>query len=214
MVIDVVGPPEGVRGGGTIIPENPGGPCWRWRSLVEACSVYKKGGTYSEENAVPAIFRDRRGDGSAGDSCRVLVDVIESCAETAGKLSLGAGESDVVSTGRPSVSLKSMEIEFSAVVPRGRRTPVDVSRRNRWFEDGEYAEVDSRGAVALEPGRNWTPLLAAVVMCHPRDWRDPKKNSATAGMLRCDASGGDEERSVGEELGVPAFSRQHLKPTT
>ena len=42
-----------------------GGP---WRSLLEALAVCEKGGKYSEEDAVPAVLRDRWVGGGTGGS--------------------------------------------------------------------------------------------------------------------------------------------------
>ena len=86
-----------------------GGCPWRyggrdgkpWRSLLDAFSVCEEGGTYPEDDAVPAVVRDRGVGGGAGCSWRGLIDVVESSPEeSAGKLSLGPRESGMVSTGR------------------------------------------------------------------------------------------------------------------
>ena len=54
---------------------------------------------------MPAVVRDRCVGGGAGGSRHVLVDIVKSSAEeSADKLSLGARESGMVSTGRSAVS--------------------------------------------------------------------------------------------------------------
>lgn len=91
--------------------EAPGGCPWRfeeardgrpWVFLLKARDRGTVGGTYSKEDAVPAVVRDPvLGDGEGG-SWHVLGDImIESSAEiSAGKPSLGTRESGVVSTVR------------------------------------------------------------------------------------------------------------------
>ena len=98
-----------------------------WRSLLEAFTVCEEGGAYSEENVGSAVVRDRGVGGGAGGSWHVLVDVDESPAEeSAGKLSLGPKERDMVSTGRSAANPELLEIGFCAVILQGRRTPVGV----------------------------------------------------------------------------------------
>ena len=144
------------------VVEVPGGCPWRyggcdgnsWTSLPDAFSVCEEGGTYSEEDAVPAVVRDRVVGGGARGFWRGLIDVVESSAEdSACKLPLGPRESGLVSTGRSAVSPELLEVGLSAVIPRGQRTPVDVRRRDRWVGDGNDAGVDGPGVVAVEPGR-------------------------------------------------------------
>ena len=153
-------PPEPVD-----VVEVRGGCPWRyggrdgkpWRSLLEAFSVCDEGGTHSEEDAVPAVVRDRGVGGGAGGSWRGFIDVVESSAEdSAGKLSLGPRQSGMVSTGWSAMSSELLEVGFCAVIPRGRRTSVDVRRRDRWVEDGNDVGVDSPGVLAVEPGRGST----------------------------------------------------------
>ena len=90
------------------VVEAPGGCSWRyggrdgkpWRPFLDIFSVFEEGGTCSEEDAVPAVVRDRGVGGGAGGSWRGLIDMVESSAEeSAGKLSLGPRESGMVSTG-------------------------------------------------------------------------------------------------------------------
>ena len=82
--------------------------------------------------------------------------------ESAGKLSLGSRESDMVSTGRSAVSPELLEVELCAVIPRCRRAPVDVRRGDRWVEGGNDVWVDGPGVVAVDLGRELILLLAAV----------------------------------------------------
>ena len=86
-----------------------------------------------ERKVVPAVLRDRRVGGGAGGPWRVLDDVVESSAEeSAGILSLGVRTSGMVNTGRSAVNPEMLEIGFCAGIPRGRQTPVNVRRRDRW----------------------------------------------------------------------------------
>ena len=125
-----------------------------WRSLQDAFSVCQEGGTYWEEDAVPAVVRDQGVGGDAGGSWCGHIDVIESSTEeSAGKLSLGPMGSGMVSSERSVVSSELLEVGFCAVIPRGRRTSVDVRRRNRWGGDKNDAGVDGPGVMAVEPGR-------------------------------------------------------------
>ena len=204
------------------VVEVPGGCPWRyggrdgkpWRSRLGAFSVYEEGGTCSAEDAVPAVVRDRAVSGGAGGSWRGLIDVVESSAEeSAGKLSLGPRESGMVRTGPSAVSPELLEVGFGAVIPRGRRTPVDVRRRDRWVEDRNDAGVDGPGVVAVEPGREWILLLAAVGVSPTRLARSAEIPAMT-GMAQCRVSTGDAEGSIVEGLGVPAPSYPHLKPTS
>ena len=138
--------------------------------------------------------------------------MVESSAEeSVGKLSLGPRESGMVSTGRSAVCPEWLEVGFCAVIPRGRRTPVYVRRRDCWVEDGNDAEVDGPGVVAVEPGREWILLLAAVGVSATRLARSAEI-SGMAGMAQCRASRGDAEESVVKGLSVPAPSCPHLKP--
>ena len=202
------------------VVEVHGGCPWRyggrdgklWRSLLDAFSVCEEGGTYSEGNAVPAVVRDRGVGGGARGSWRGLTDVVEfSAEESASKLSLGPRESGMVSTGRSAVSPELLEVGYCAV-PWGRRTPADVRRRDRWIEDGNDAGVDGPGVVAVEPGRGWILLLAAVGVS-PTKLARSAEIPAMAGMTECRASTGDEEGSIVEGFGVPAPSCPHLKLT-
>ena len=56
---------------------------------------------------------------------------------SAGNLSFGPRESGMISSGRSVVSPELLEVGVCAVIPRGRRTPVDVRRRDCWVEDGK-----------------------------------------------------------------------------
>ena len=105
-----------------------------------------------------------------------------------------------------------MEVGFCAVIPRGRRTPAYVRRRDHWVEDGNDAGVDGPGVVAVEPGRKWILLLAAVGVSPTRLARSAEI-SAMVGMAQCRASTGDAEGSVVKGLSVPAPSCPHLKLT-
>lgn len=91
--------------------------------------------------------------------------VQSSAEESAGKLSLGPRESDVVSTGRSAVSPGELEVKVCSAIPRGRRTPVDV-RRHDWPEVVHESGVEGPGVGAKEPGRGSIPLLAAVSGCY------------------------------------------------
>ena len=104
-----------------------------------------------------------------------------------GKLSLEARESGVDSLGRSAVSPESLEVEFCAVIPRGRRTPADVRRTDRWCEHEECSEVHDLEAVAVEPGREWVLLLAAVIVSPTRLARSAEI-SEMVGMAWCRAS--------------------------
>ena len=139
--------------------------------------------------------------------------MVESSAEeSAGKLFLGPRESGMVNTGRSAGCPELLEVGFCSVIPRGRRTSVDVRRKDRWGEDGNHAGVDCPGVVAVEPGREWILLLAAVGLSPTRLARSAEI-SPMAGMAQCRASRGNADGNVVEELNVPAPSCPHLKPT-
>ena len=117
-----------------------GGCLWRHggrdgkpgRSLLDAFSVCEERGTYSEEDAVPAVVRDREVGGGAGGSWRVLIDVVESSAEeSVGILFFGPRESGMASTGRSAVSPELLEVGLCAVIPRGRRTSTKLGASRR-----------------------------------------------------------------------------------
>lgn len=72
--------------------------------------------------------------------------------ESAGKPSLGPREDGVVSTGRFARAPEILEVNLGvAVIPRGRRTPVDVRRRKHGMVGGEI-----RGSMARGRGQ-WFP---------------------------------------------------------
>ena len=201
--------------------EVPGGCPWRyggrdgkpWRSLLDGISVCEEGGTYSEEDAVPAVVHDRGVRGGAGSSWRGLIDMVESSAEeSAGKLSLGPRVSGIVSTGRSDVSPELLEVGLHAVISRGRRTPLYVRRTDRWIEHGNDAGVDGPGVVVVEPGREWILLLAAVCVSPTRLARSAEM-SAMPGIAQGRASRGDAAGSVVTGLSEPAPSCPHLKQT-
>ena len=122
--------------------------------------------------------------------------MVESSAEeSAGKLSLGPREISVVSTGRSAASPETLEVNVCVVIPRGRRTPEDVYRRDLWSEDGEDSGVNGPWIEAVVPGEGWMSLLAVVVVSPTRLTRSAEV-SAMAGKRRCCASTGDAERSV------------------
>ena len=98
--------PEGVRGN-VDRAEAPGGCPWRRdardraprESLLTVFNVCE-GNNNSEEDAVPAVVRDRGEGVGTGGSWHNLGDVIESSAEdSGGKPSRGPRESGVLSTG-------------------------------------------------------------------------------------------------------------------
>ena len=135
----------------------------------------------------PVVFSCRR--------CRVLV--------SAGKLSLGPRERDMVRTGRSAASPHLPEVGVGAAIPPDRQTQVDVRRRDRWVGDGNDAGVDGHGVVAMAPGREWILRLAAVGMSPTRLARYAEI-LPMAGMAQCRAPRRDTEGSVVEGLGVPA----------
>ena len=115
----------------------------------------------------------------------------------------------MVSTGgRSAMSPELLEVGFFAAIPRGRRTPVDVRRRDRWVEDGNNAGVDGPGVAAVEPGRERILLLGAVGVSPTRLAR-PAGIKAMAGMAQCRASRGGAEGRVVGCLGVPTPSPAH-----
>lgn len=108
-----------------------------WRSLPKARDGGEKRGTHSEEDTVPAVFRDPRVGRGADGSWHVL-DVVESFVEElTGELSLRPRESGVVSTKRSTASPESLEDKLYDVFPPDQRTSVDVRRWNRWSGVGE-----------------------------------------------------------------------------
>lgn len=127
-------------------------------------------------------------------------------------VSLWPRESGMVNTGRSAATSGELEVKVCAVIPRSRRTPVDVRRWHSWSADVENSGVDGPEVEAKEPGREWMPQLAAIVVSTTRLARSAE-NSTTAGMARCRAPTGDEEASVVEGLGVPTNSCPHLKST-
>ena len=121
-------------GGVVDVVEVSGGCPWRcggrdgepWRSLPNF-TLCEEGETYSEEDTVTVVVRDRVVGGGAEGSWRNRIDVVESSVrETASKVCLGLRESGMVSTGRSAVGPEMLEVGFCAVIPRDRRTPVDV----------------------------------------------------------------------------------------
>ena len=197
-----------------------GCPCWYggrdrepWRSLLEALTVCEEKGTHSDKDAVAAVVCDRRVGGGAAGFWRVLADVVESVVEeSAQNLSLGPSERGIVSMGRSAVSPDLLEVGFCSVIPRGRRTPVNVRRRDRGVEDGNDAGVDGPGLVAVEPGRGWILLLAPVGVSGTRMARSAEIMSM-AGMEQCRASNGDTEGIIVVGIDVFLSAGSHLKPT-
>lgn len=99
------------------------------QSLLKAFAVCGEERKTSEKYAVPAVVRDRWVGGGTGGSWHGLVGVVESSAEESpGKLPLGPRKSGIVGTGRSAASPGELEVKMCAVIPRGRRMPVDVRR--------------------------------------------------------------------------------------
>ena len=70
-------------------------------SILEALIVCEEGWTYSDEDALPAVVRDRGVGGGTGGSGRGCFDEVESSTEEAPeKLPFRPRESRMVSTGR------------------------------------------------------------------------------------------------------------------